>query len=141
MVAIPNTNIVNDKVVSYTNFPTLRLDIDVTIGVEENISQVRQLLLAALANTQKYIAEPQASVVVTALNDYNIALRVSAWIENEREHLSERFFMRELVFNTLRDGQVDMPYETFAVFSQPSERGAAPLGDGATETSAEGSTK
>lgn len=115
MVAIPNTNIVNDKVVSYTNFPHLRLDIEVTIGVEENISQVRALLLEALSHTKKYMAEPQAHVVVTALNDYNIALRVSAWIRNEREHVAERFALRELVFNTLRDAQVEMPYETLAV--------------------------
>lgn len=115
MVAIPNTNIVNGKMASYTNFPTLRLDIDVTIGVEEDISRAREILLAALAQTQKYMEEPAASVVVTALNDYNIALRVSAWIHNEREHVAERFALRELVFNTLRAGNVDMPYETFVV--------------------------
>lgn len=132
MVAIPNTNIVNDKVVSYTNFPTLRLDIEVTIGVEEDISRARKLLLAALAKTQKYMAEPASHVVVTSLNDYNVALRVSAWISNEREHITERFFLRELVFNTLREGNVNMPYETFAVFQS---------GEAATRESAEGSTK
>lgn len=143
MVAIPNTNIVSDKVVSYTNFPHLRLDVEVTVGVEENIAQVRELLLTALASTQKYMAEPQAHVVVTALNDYNIALRVSAWIRNEREHVAERFALRELVFNTLRDGQVDMPYETFAVFqSSVSEPlGAGGAEDDSSAASAEGSTK
>lgn len=115
MVAIPNTNIVNDKVVSYTNFPHLRLDIDVTIGVEEDLDQVRQLLLKTLQNTQKYMAEPAPQVVLTALNDYNLALQVSAWIAEERQHIQERFALRELIFNTLRTAGVDMPYETLAI--------------------------
>lgn len=121
MVAIPNTNIVNDKVVSYTNFPHLRLDIDVTIGVEEDIDAVRQLLLKTMARTQKYMSEPAPQVVLTALNDYNLALQVSAWITEERLHVQERFALRELVFNTLRTAGVNMPYETLTIQHQKAE--------------------
>ena len=121
MVAIPNTNIVNDKVVSYTNFPHLRLDIDVTIGVEEDIDAVRELLLKAMERTQKYMSEPAPQVVLTALNDYNLALQVSAWISEEQQHIQERFALRELVFNTLRTAGVEMPYETLAIQPQQAE--------------------
>ncbi len=121
MVAIPNTNIVNDKVVSYTNFPHLRLDIDVTIGVEEDIEAVRQRLLKAMASTQKYMTDPAPQVVLSALNDYNLALQVSAWITEERQHIQERFALRELVFNTLRTAGVEMPYETLAILPQKAE--------------------
>ncbi len=37
MLAIPNSTIVNTTVASYTNFPHLRLDIPITIGVGEDI--------------------------------------------------------------------------------------------------------
>ena len=37
MLAVPNTEIINKTVASYTNFPNLRLDIPVTIAVTENI--------------------------------------------------------------------------------------------------------
>ena len=53
MVAFPNTSIVNGKVVSYTNFPNLRLDVDVTIGVNEPIGRARSLLLEAMGQTGK----------------------------------------------------------------------------------------
>ncbi len=118
MVAIPNTNIVNGKVVSYTNFPNLRLDIDVTIGVEEDIEAARQILLKAVSEEKnRYMSIPPATVVVTALNDYNIALQVRVWIDDEREHVSERFFLREKVFNVLRDSGVDLPYETIQMIA------------------------
>lgn len=118
MVAIPNTNIVNNKVISYTNFPHLRLDIDVTIGVEEDIEAARQLLLNALkAEGDRYLDTPPATVVVTALNDYNIALQLRVWIEDEREHVAERFYLREKVFTILRDSGVDLPYETIQMIA------------------------
>lgn len=132
MVAIPNTNIVNDKVVSYTNFPHLRLDIDVTIGVEEDIDLARKFLVNAMEKTQRYMPDPAPHVVVTALNDYNIALRVSAWIKDERNHLQARFELREMVFNTLRDNGVNMPYETVE-FIQPKPKTMPPQ-TGATST-------
>ena len=119
MVAIPNTSIVNNKVVSYTNFPHLRLDIDVTIGVEENIEAARELLLTTLQDEGRYMTIPAPTVVVTALNDYNIALQVRAWIDDERQHVSERFYLREKIFVVLRDSGVDLPYETIQMIAPP----------------------
>ncbi len=45
MLAVPNATIVNQVVASYTNFPHLRLDIDVTVAVTEDLGRVRQILL------------------------------------------------------------------------------------------------
>lgn len=112
MVAFPNTTIVNNKVVSYSNFPHLRLDVDVTIGVEEKIGQVRKLLLETLQATGKYMEEPPPTVVLKSINDYNLELQVRAWILDERQHVAERFALRELIFETLFEAGVDMPYET-----------------------------
>jgi small conductance mechanosensitive channel len=50
--------------------------------------------------------------VVTALNDYNVAVELQAWIEDEREHIVERFALREAAFEALREAGVHMPYET-----------------------------
>jgi small conductance mechanosensitive channel len=51
-------------------------------------------------------------VIVTQLNDYNVAVELQAWIENERGHLSKRSFLREKVFQALTDAGVEMPFET-----------------------------
>jgi len=112
MLAVPNTEIVNKTVASYTNFPTLRLDIGVTIGVEEDIERARQILLSLVKSDSAFLKAPPARVVVTALNDYNIALELQAWLDNERQHVEKRFELREKVFQALNRAGVEMPFET-----------------------------
>jgi small conductance mechanosensitive channel len=112
LLAIPNSQVVNSTVASYTNFPNLRLDIDVAVGVEENLAHVRKVLLDLVAQDPRFLAEPAPTVVVTALNDYNVALQLRIWLEDERQHIPVRFELRERVFLAPRDAGVTMPYET-----------------------------
>jgi small conductance mechanosensitive channel len=114
MLAIPNSQIVNSSVASYTNFPNLRLDVDFTVAVTENLGRIRALLLEMVEDDERFLAEPEPTVVVTALNDYNVAMCLRVWLEDERKHITVRFEVREKLFETLREAGVDMPYETFA---------------------------
>ncbi len=115
MLAIPNTEVVNSTVSSFTNFPNLRLDVPVTISVDEDISRARQMLLDIIKNDPRYKTDPAPVVVVNQLNDYNVELKLQAWIEDERRHIPMKYELRENIFNTLRDAGVNMPYETFAL--------------------------
>ena len=111
MLAVPNTEIVNKTVASYTNFPNLRLDILVTIAVDEDIEKTRQLLLGLVNDDPEYLKEPAPRVIVTALNDYNIALELQAWLKDERQHVDKRSELREKVFEVLNRAGVDMPFQ------------------------------
>ena len=115
MLAVPNTTIINTTVASYTNFPHLRLDIGVTVAVTEDLVRVRRLLLGVVDGDDAFMREPAPRVVVRALNDYNVAVELQVWLDEEREHIPRRFALREQVFETLRDAGVEMPYETFAL--------------------------
>lgn len=124
MLAVPNLDVVNKTVTSYTNFPHIRIDLQVTIGVEEDIEQARKLLLE-LAENRNVMDTPSPRVVVQELNDYNILLELQVWIENEREHVAERYILREAIFNAFRDADINMPYETiqlapFSIESNPN---------------------
>ena len=112
MLAIPNTEVVNSTVASYTNFPHLRLDVGVTVGVEENLGNVRSTLLGLIEGDPEFMSDPAPDVVVTELNDYNVAMSLRAWIHDERRHIPLRLKLREQAFEALRSADVDMPYET-----------------------------
>ena len=115
MLAVPNTEIINKTVTSYTNFPNLRLDVNVTIGVDENIGQARQVLLDVVRNDNDYLEEPPAQVMVKQLNDYNVALELQAWIKDERSHVDKRSELTEKVFEALNEAHIDMPFETISL--------------------------
>ncbi len=112
MLAIPNSTVVNTTVSSYTNFPHLRLDVPVTIGVEENLGRAREVLLDVVRARDGFLAEPAPRVVVTALHDYNVELQLQAWLDDETQHVAARHALREAMFEALRAAQVHMPYET-----------------------------
>lgn len=124
MLAIPNSECVNSTVASYTNFPNLRLDIDVTIGVGEDIDRARALLLGIVTGDDRFMATPAPVVVVTALNDYNVAIQLRAWILDERSHVEMRTWLREAAFKLLTREGVDLPFETFTVRSDPARSSA-----------------
>lgn len=112
MLAVPNTEIINKTVASYTNFPNLRLDIPVTIAVTEDIEKARQALLDLVEDNPEFLKEPAPRVVTTALNDYNIALELQAWLIDERQHVEKRSELREKVFNAFNKAGIEMPFET-----------------------------
>lgn len=112
MLAVPNAEIINKTVTSYTNFPHLRLDIEVTVGVGEDIGKVRQVLLGILTGKSGYLENPPPRVIVTQLNDYNVAVELQAWIQDERSHVEKRAELREKVFEALTEANIEMPFET-----------------------------
>ncbi len=115
MLAVPNTEMINKTVTSYTNFPHLRLDVQATIGVGESIDKVRSILLGIVESDPEFMSEPPARVIVTQLNDYNVAVELQAWISDERSHVGKRAELREKVFNALTEAKVDMPFETISL--------------------------
>ncbi|MDH3271839.1 MAG: mechanosensitive ion channel family protein [Gemmatimonadota bacterium] len=115
MLAVPNTEIINTTVASYTNFPHLRIDVPVTVGVGEDLGRVREILLGLVTDNPDYMAEPKAKVVVTQLNDYNVQMELRAWAHDERKHIDLRTKLRERMFEALTGSGVDMPFETFRI--------------------------
>lgn len=115
MLAIPNTEIAKKTVASYTNFPHFRLDVSFTVAVTEDLSKVRRTVLSVCEGDDQLMADPPPAVVVTALNDYNVAMELRAWLRDEKTHIPASFALREKLFEALRSAGVEMPFETFSL--------------------------
>lgn len=115
MLAIPNTEVVNTTVTSYTNFPHLRLDVEVTVAVDEDLARIESIFHDEVAGRNIYMETPGAQMVTKALNDYNVLLEFRVWLEDEKEHVRERFALRRALFERFTAEGVDMPYETLQI--------------------------
>lgn len=115
MMAVPNSVVINKTVTSYTNFPHLRLDIPIAVAVTEDLERVRSLLLDLVNGNPVYREFPPPRVVVTNLNDYNVVLELQVWLDDERDHIAQRFQLRERMFDTLTRAGVTMPFETISI--------------------------
>lgn len=125
MLAVPNTEIINSTVASYTNFPHLRVSVSVTVGVNESIDEVRAILLGLLDGDDRFMDAPEPAVSVADLGDYNITLVLSAWIYEERRHRAVVSELREAVYKALTAAGVDMPFETLQIQPVTVRREAA----------------
>lgn len=112
MLAIPNAQIINSIVASFTNFPHLRLDIDFSVGVNEDLGRIRRLALELASKRTGCMSTPAPAVTVTTLGDYFVGMVLQVWIDDERNHLAERASLREELFLALRGAHVEMPFET-----------------------------
>ncbi|CAN5732420.1 hypothetical protein BH20ACI4_BH20ACI4_07590 [soil metagenome] len=117
MVSIPNSNIAANKIKSYTMFPHLRLDIDVTIGVGEDIENARREILSIIKGDERFMKEPLSSVLVQELGDYYTKLQLRVWLDDTRKHIATRAELREKIKNTLDNAKVEMPFETIEVLN------------------------
>lgn len=126
MLAVPNTEIINSTVASYTNFPHLRLDVPVTIGVNEDLDRARTLLLELVKGDDRFMDQPPPMVTVAELGDYFVKLELGVWIYDERRHLMLRAELREAVFRTFSENGVDMPFETLRL--EPNTSAPLPTG-------------
>lgn len=114
MLAIPNNEIINRTVASYTNFPHLRISVTVQVGVNEDIDRVREILLG-LVDDDVFMRNPAPDAVVTELGDYNVTLQLRAWVHDERRHADLRTMLRERAYKALTAAGVDMPFETLKI--------------------------
>jgi small conductance mechanosensitive channel len=112
LVSFPNSVIVNSKIRSYTLSPHLRLDIDVTIGVNEKITEAREVILDIVRGDERFLKEPPPEVVVITIGDYFLKIELKVWLRDPRIHIPVREELREAIKNALDKAGITMPYET-----------------------------
>jgi len=122
LVSIPNSVIVNSKIRSYTMIPHLRLDIDVTIGVNERIDEAREVILDTVRRDERFLKEPPPEVVVITLGDYFVKIALKVWLRDPRIHIPVREELREAIKNALDKAGIIMPYETIELVKHDRDR-------------------
>lgn len=77
-ISMPNSQLWNKTIRNYSRLPTRRLDIAMGIGYRDDLDQAIALMREVLAADARILAEPEAKVLVTAL-DGGFTVTMSAW--------------------------------------------------------------
>lgn len=117
MLAIPNAIVVNSAVASYTNFPHLRIDVDLTIGPQERFDKVREVFQGVIRDDPRFLSDPPPAMVIADVGDYNVTAQFRVWIDDETQHIALRFELRERLFEAFRKSNIDMPFQTIRLAS------------------------
>ena len=116
-VLLPNSELLTHAVTVNTAFPTRRIQHDVGIGVGDDITRAKQVILAALRELDDVLLDPAPDVLVIDLADFAVVLRVRWWIEPPRraDHLEALDVVLARIKQRLIESGIDLPYPTTQV--------------------------
>ena len=100
------------------------MDIDVTIGVNENISEAREVILDIVRGDERFLKNPPPEVVVITIGDYFTKIELKVWLRDPRMHIPVREELREAIKNALDKAGIVMPYETIELVKHDPDRKA-----------------
>ncbi len=122
VVSFPNSLVLNNSVTNFSRLARengLTLHTTITIGYDVPWQQVHELLIAAARDGEDILENPPPFVLQTALNDYNVAYELNAFIRKPEKmpalysalhrHIQDRFNAAGVeimspAFTALRDG-------------------------------------
>ena len=120
-VTVPNAELANAVVTNPEANEELRLTYDFGVGYEDDIEQVKEIIVDAGRDTDGVLDEPEPAALVTDLGDSAVVVSGRVWI-NPRE--SGAAGVRAAFVQTVKErfdaAGVDMPYPTTEVTGEMS---------------------
>ena len=115
-VRIPNADVFKGKVVNYTRNPERRFDVEVGVGMEEDLLLAEEVGLQTLRELPGVLEDPSPTCLVAALGDSSVSLRFYGWIDQSVTDFgkvrSQAIRLIKVVFDS---EDIEMPNPTFEV--------------------------
>jgi small conductance mechanosensitive channel len=136
---LPNAMVFRSVILNFTRNPSRRFDVEVGIGVNEDLLMAQQIGIAELARIQGVIATPPPRALIVALGDSNVQMRFHGWVD-QRTHdfLQVRSEAIRRVKLALEEAGMDMPEPIYRVQlrEQSIDATSAPLAGNAVRPAA-----
>lgn len=119
-VVIPNSDLLTHSVIVNTAFTKRRLEYEVGISYQEDIAEVKTILLQAVNSIDGVLQEPPAEAFVVALAESSVNIRVYWWTKTP--HQDSILQLQDKVLTTLKnrliEHNVDLPFPTHQIILQ-----------------------
>lgn len=79
IVWMPNAQVWSNKIINYSALPIRRVDLTIGIGYGSDLKKAKDLLMRLLTEDERVLADPEPSVVVTALADNSVNFAMRGW--------------------------------------------------------------
>jgi small conductance mechanosensitive channel len=110
MVILPNTKMLNDKVINKSTNPVTRCNVSVGIAYKESIDKARRTLLELVRADDRVERTPVPEVVVKNLGASSVDLMLHFWIREERYEDAMQYEYMEKAKLALDAAGVEIPF-------------------------------
>lgn len=113
-IVIPNSELFTNSVTVNTAFEHRRLEYDIGIGYGDDISEAKQLILAAINETHGVLQSPAPDAIVVGLAESTVNIRARWWVKPPRraEVLDLQDRVLTAIKQKLMENGIDLPFPT-----------------------------
>ena len=108
-IIIPNGLIMADEIINYTEADKRRVELLVGIGYNDDIDQAREVIMAAIKESEYVVDDPEPKVTVAELGDNSVNLAVRPWVMSET-YAPASHEITERVKKALDKAGINIPY-------------------------------
>ncbi|MEO6102824.1 MAG: mechanosensitive ion channel family protein [Pseudoxanthomonas sp.] len=120
---IPNALVFRSVILNYTRNPNRRFDIEVGIGVNEDLLRAQSLGTDELRMIDGVLADPPPRAIIAALGDSNVQVRYFGWVDQRKHDFNQvRGESIRRIKGILEAAGMDMPEPIYRV--QLTDKGA-----------------
>ncbi|MCB1569547.1 MAG: mechanosensitive ion channel family protein [Dokdonella sp.] len=113
---LPNAMVFRSVTLNYTRNPSRRFEIDVGIGVNEDLLAAQQIGTTELVSIDGVMTEPPPRALIIALGDSNVQMRFYGWVDQRaHDYLQVRSEAIRRVKLALEAAGMDMPEPIYRV--------------------------
>jgi small conductance mechanosensitive channel len=108
-VIIPNGTLANNNIVNLSAEGTLRIDLIIGVGYDEDIKKTKEVLMKVLTSHPKVLSEPLPTVNVSELADSSMNFAVRPWSTVE-DYWTVYYEVMENCKEALDAAEIEIPY-------------------------------
>ncbi|MFY9556171.1 MAG: mechanosensitive ion channel domain-containing protein [Blastocatellia bacterium] len=109
-VIIPNSKLVQNKLVNYSRGTNVRLNIPVGVAYGSDLEKVSAALLEAAASVKEVLTSPAPRVHFAAFRDSSLDFEIRVWIDAPHRHPQIRSAVHFAIERIFRDYKIEIPF-------------------------------
>jgi small conductance mechanosensitive channel len=126
-VTIPNNSCLSNNIINFSNFPTRRIDLRVSIAYEDEVAEAKRLLIELFDSSSLVIDKVDVMVGVESFGEYGVNLLARVWVTTDNVLVAQMELLEQIkaVFD---ESKITIPYPRvdisgFAEYSLALARG------------------
>ncbi len=115
VIFIPNSKLINDNIINYSEKDTRRIDLVFSISYEDDIDKTKNIIRALVDADPDILKEPAALIAVGELSDNSVNIFVRPWVMTSKV-LEVKFRLTELIKKKFDEENISIPFPQSDVY-------------------------
>ena len=108
-IVIPNGKLSNDSIRNYTTNRIRRVDFDLNVAYEEDLTNVRKVLLSIAKKEVRHLSNHEPQVILKSLGDSAVEVSLRFWVKT-KDYWPTYYENIEVIKNTFDKNNIKFPY-------------------------------